>query len=281
MRSHDSPSSNAKIILFLGFSLAALGIITNDHKGKIPALRTSMNIVTYPVKAMINMPYSASSNIAEFLTSHQNLSKENDELRRTVNIYAARDQQYRSIASQNKNLTKALDISSQLDDRYLLAKILAVDTDNFRHTVNIDKGTNDQAFEGQIALYGKSIYGQIIRTTPYSSELIRITDPNHAIPVQNVRTGDHALAVGAGRTNRVYLEQFDELENIRAGDLYVSSGLGTLFPTDFPVAIVKEKHYNPADSMTTISANTVADFNKVREVLLIWRDTKKLPKEIK
>lgn len=281
MHSSDSPSSNANTLLFLVFLLIALGIITSDHKDKIPALRTGMNIATYPLKALIDMPYSASTNIAEFLTSHKKLSEENRQLRSTVNIYAARDQKYRSIAAQNRTLVEALETSSRLNDRYLLAKILAVDTDNFRHTVNINKGTKDQVFEGQIALYGKSIYGQIISTTPYSAELIRITDPNHAIPVQNVRTGDHALAIGAGRTNRVYLEQFDELENIKTGDLYVSSGLGSLFPPDFPVAVVKEKHYNPSDSMTTISATTVTNFNKARELLLIWRDNniQKNPKE--
>ena len=275
MYSSDSASSNASILLFFVFALIAIGIITGDHQNKIPAVRTGMNIITYPIKVLVNIPYSTSIGIAEFLTSHRKLSHENRQLRSAINLYAARDQKYRSIAAQNKTLVETLNTTSRLNDRYLLAKILAVDTDNFRHTVNINKGTQEQVFEGQIALYGKSIYGQVISTTPYSSELIRITDPNHAIPVQNVRTGDHALAVGAGRTNRVYLEQFDELENIQAGDLYVSSGLGILFPPDFPVAVVKEKHYNPSDSMTTISANTVTDFNKARELLLIWRDNTK------
>ena len=75
------------------------------------------------------------------------------------------------------------------------------------------------------------------------------------------------------------VDEHKDVESIKTGDLYLSSGLGLLFPPDFPVAVVQEKHYNPADSMTTISATTVTDFNRTRELLLIWQAKRTLEKQ--
>lgn len=61
------------------------------------------------------------------------------------------------------------------------------------------------------------------------------------------------------------------MSQVQVDDLYLSSGLGQVFPADFPVAVVKEKHYDPTESETKITATTVTNFNHTRELLLIWK----------
>ena len=59
--------------------------------------------------------------------------------------------------------------------------------------------------------------------------------------------------------------------DIQTGDKFVSSGLGQLFPPDFPVAIVDSVAYNPGDSFMRVKAQSLTDFSKTREILMIWR----------
>lgn len=268
---HLQDSSQAKTAHFIIFVLISTILLSADHHKKLSAVHTALNIATFPLKFIVDLPYSTSRNVREFFTSHAKLSKENKELRKHVTIYAARDQRYRSIAAENQRLREALNTVQKADEPFLLANIMTVDTDRFHQTVTIDKGTNDGAYEGQIALAGNSIFGQVIKASPYSSIVMQLSDPKHAIPVRNARTGESALAVGTGETNIVSLEHIDKIEDVENDDLYVSSGLGLLFPPDFPVATVKHKNYNRADSIPTISATTITDFNRARELLLIWQ----------
>ncbi|MEE9303105.1 MAG: rod shape-determining protein MreC [Thiotrichaceae bacterium] len=271
---HTKDSSTTKILHFVAFVLASLVLLTADHRKAIPAARTGLSIIVYPLQVLVDLPYRTTQTVRQFFTSHKTLSDENKELRRLVTIYSARDQKYRSIAAQNERLREALNTAKIFDESYLLSHILSVDTDRFRQTVTINKGTKQGAYEGQIALSGNSIFGQVIHASTRSSVIMQLSDPKHSIPVRNARTGEKALAVGTGVVNIVSLEHIENIEDIKTGDLYLSSGLGLLFPPDFPVAVVQKKHYNPADSMTTISATTVTDFNRTRELLLIWQAEK-------
>lgn len=268
---HTLDSSHTKTLQFIAFVVASILLFAADHRSNVPAVRTGLSIAVYPLKIMVDLPYTTTKTVTNFFKSHKKLSDENKDLRRLVTIYSARDQKYRSIAGQNLRFRELLQTAEAFDETYLLSNILTIDTSRFKRMAHINKGTSDGAFEGQIALAGNSIYGQVIHSSPYSSIIMQLSDPKHTIPVRNARTNEKALAVGTGEVNIVRLEHIENIDNIRANDLYVSSGLGLLFPPDFPVAIVKKREYNPADSMTTVTARTITDFSRAREILLIWQ----------
>jgi len=106
---------------------------------------------------------------------------------------------------------------------------------------------------------------------PDTSVVLKLTDTKHAIPVRNNRTGLGAIAVGSGNPNQLELKNIEANIDIKEGDTFYSSGLGQLFPADFPVATVRSVAYNPGDSFMRVKADTKVDFSKSREVILIWR----------
>ena len=73
-------------------------------------------------------------------------------------------------------------------ERVLVASILNVDLDPFRHRVLLDKGALDGVFKGQAVLDGEGIFGQVSRTsTPRTSEVdpdqrCRARDPGAVEP---------------------------------------------------------------------------------------------------
>ena len=266
----SNPTQN-NTLKFIVFALISVLLLTQDYKNRIPAIHTALSIAAYPIKYIVDFPFRLGHSTSEFFTSHHALSTQNNQLKELVAIYSARDQKYRSIAAQNNRLRTLLKITDNIQDRFTVASILTIETSRFQQSVTINKGSNNALFEGQVALSGNSIYGQTISIAPKHSIIVQLSDPHHTIPVRNSRTGGFALAVGAGKTNTVLITGIDDISKVQVDDLYLSSGLGQVFPPDFPVAIVKEKHYDPADSMTRITATTVTDFNRTRELLLIWK----------
>ncbi len=253
-------------------ALLSGALMVTDYRGSaLMPVRTALKMVLYPVQYVVDVPYRAARFTREFFSEHEKISAENRELRTLINVYAARDQKYYSIAEENQRLRTQLNAVPAVREKFTLAEILSVSSDPFRQNVVINKGSKQGLFVGQVALSGKNIYGQIDSVTPSSAVVMRLTDVKHAIPVRNTRTGLGALAVGTGKINLLELKNIEANMDVQKGDVFVSSGLGQLFPADFPVAVVRTVAYNPGDSFMKVKAQTLTDFTKTREILLIWR----------
>jgi rod shape-determining protein MreC len=57
---------------------------------------------------------------------------------------------------------------------------------------------------------------------------------------------------------------------LKAGDLLITSGLGGVFPRNYPVAIVSEVIIQNSKPFAKVTATPTALLDKSREVLLIW-----------
>ncbi len=246
-------------------------MVLDYRKEKLLPVRTALQVALYPLQVVVDTPSQAVKTLTEFFSDHQTLSNKNRELSTYINIYAAKDQKYISIQRENERLRAQLNATTAVSERFMLAEILSVSSNPFSKNVTINKGTNSGIFVGQVALAGENIYGQVKSVSPTSAVIIQLTDIKHAIPVRNVRTGLSALATGTGKLNQIELKHVEASVDVQVGDVFVSSGLGQLFPPDFPVAQVRKVGYNPGDSFMNVYANSLADFNKTREILLIWR----------
>ena len=252
--------------------MLSIAMILMDYRdSRLSPIRTTLNIMLHPLLYVVDVPFRTSSYVANFFRDQSKIVEDNRKLTSLVSRYAMRDQKYHSIAQENIRFRKQLNASKALEERYKLAEILSVSRDQHRSTVTIDKGALDGVYQGQVVLSGQSIYGQVYEVSSNTSVILQLTDAKHAIPVRNNRTGLGAVAVGSGNTNQLELKNIEANIDIKDGDTFYSSGLGQLFPADFPVATVRSVAYNPGDSFMRVKAQTKVDFSKSREVLLIWR----------
>lgn len=225
----------------------------------------------YPLQFSVDFPYRVVHSTQEFFSEHKTLSNANRELRTLVGVYAARDQKYHSIARENQRLRSQLDATPAVREKFTLTEILSVSSSPHSKNVVINKGASDGIFVGQVALAGNNIYGQTKSVTTDSAVIMQLTDAKHAIHVRNTRTGEGVIAVGTGKINRLELKHVETTMDVQTGDVFVSTGLGQLFPPDFPVAVVDNVAYNPGDHFMTVKAKSLTDYSKTREILMIWR----------
>ena len=114
--------------------------------------------------------------------------------------------------------------------------------------------------------------GQVVHVGPMSSTAVLITDASHAIPVQVNRTGLRAIAFGSGKIDQLNLRHLPHNVDIKEGDLLITSGLGGVFPPNFPVAVISKIERPAGEPFATIEAMPHALLDKSREVLLVWRN---------
>ena len=103
-----------------------------------------------------------------------------------------------------------------------------------------------------------------------TSEVVLISDADHALPVAINRNGLRTIVVGTGDSARLRLPYLTNNADIEPGDLLMSSGLGGIFPSGYPVGRVLEVHRRPGQSFAEVIAEPAAQLDRDREVLLVW-----------
>jgi rod shape-determining protein MreC len=253
--------------------LIALSIVLMavDHRqGYLENLRSVLSIAVYPVQYLVNLPIGVATWLSENLASHSELLEENRRLREQQLLLQSKLQRFAVLEAENERLRELLESSLQLNERVLVAELLAVELQPFRHQIVIDKGLREGAYNGQPVVDARGVMGQIIHVGPFTSTVLLITDPSHAIPVVVNRNGLRAIAIGVGEGNKLRLDHLPTNADIREGDLIVSSGLGGRFPAGYPVGTVTSVTLLPGEPFAQVTVTPTARMEQNREVLILW-----------
>lgn len=262
------PSLGARLLLLATASFALMFL---DHRnGHLDTLRAGLSVVVYPLRLVVDLPFSAARWARDALRQRADLIAENETLRAQQLDAQARLQRLAALEAENARLRALLDSSAKVADRVLVGEIMSVDLDRYHHRVLIDKGTHNGAYRGQALLSAQGIVGQITRAEPLTSEAILISDPSHALPVEINRNGLRAIAVGSGDLTRLSLPFLPNNADVQVGDLLVTSGLGGSFPAGYPVGVITSVERDPGAPFANVTAEPKAALNRTREVLLVW-----------
>ncbi|MEJ2756044.1 MAG: rod shape-determining protein MreC, partial [Gammaproteobacteria bacterium] len=184
-------------------------------------------------------------------------------------LLSRRVQQMSSLLEENKRLRSLLLSSQSLDENVLIAEVIGVDNDPFRHEVILDRGANDGISVGLAIIDQKGLMGQVIHVGPFTSRALLITDEAHATPVQVVRNGVRAIAVGTGKLDKLQLIHVPDTADLLVGDVLVSSGLGGRFPAGYPVATITYIENDPGQPFALVEAKPTSYLDRRLLVLII------------
>jgi rod shape-determining protein MreC len=258
-------------LFFLG--IVSVGIMMLDHRSNyLETVRQWLGAAASPVYAVVQTPGQAWSWLTGSFADRDHLRTENVELSKQLNEARVKLLQFDSLREENVRLRAVREASAGVGGRTMIAEIMRVDVDPFRHRVRINKGADDGVFKNQPVLDAFGIVGQVVQVDKYSSTIILISDSGHAIPVQVNRNGIRSIAVGAGDLGKLTLPYMTVESDVKADDLLVSSGLDGIFPAGYPVAKVSKVERNPADTFALVEAKPLAQLDRDREVLLLWAD---------
>ncbi len=265
------PALGLRLIVLV---LLAAGLMVADHRQHhLSMIRDWVATAAYPVQWAVQAPVQAWSAMRESLSSKSRLEAENVRLAADNLVLRLKLMRFESLEQENNRLRAARESTSRIVQRTMVAEIVRVDLDPFRQRVLLNKGTRAGVFRGQAALDANGVFGQVTRAGPVSSEVILISDPEHAIPVQVNRTGARTIALGTGRSGLLSLPYLPQNADVIVGDLLVSSGLGGVYPPGYPVGKVTAVNRDPAQPLLGVEAEPLAQLDRDPEVLLAWFDS--------
>jgi len=250
--------------------VAMLLVLVNIYTNWLDPVRSRLNVVATPFYWITDLPGRFSRWGEEISTSEENLRLQNVTLEQELLIHKRKLQTMAALAAENVRLRQLLNSAEMIQDRVLVAELIGVSPDPQRHTVVVNKGSNDGVYVGQPLLDAFGLMGQVIELSLDHSVVLLATDATHALPVQINRNGVRAVAEGVGDLYQLKLRHVSNTVDIREGDLLVSSGLGQRFPSGYPVAEVASVVRDPGQPFATVIARPMAQMNRSRHVLLVF-----------
>ena len=204
------------------------------------------------------------------LDSRAELQTRIEEMETELQINRGRLLRMADLAAENVRLRQLLNATDLLRDSVLVTELIGVSPDPSRHEIMINRGRKDNVFEGQAVLDANGLMGQVITVYDSFSQVLLITDSNHALPVQVLRNGVRSIAEGVGDFNRLGLRYVTPTMDIKVGDEVVSSGLGGRFPIGYPVGKVSRIEQIEGRPYLDVEVQPAAWLDRSRHLLLIF-----------
>lgn len=265
--SGQAPPSTVRL---MGYGFLAGLLMLLDQRGEyVPRIRALAEHLVSPVYQVAEAPVEAVRSISTYGQSFEELRAQNQAQREQLLAQAGDLQRLDALEEENRRLRSLLEATAGRDFQFRFAELVQVSLDPNSHQVLIDRGEDDGVFIGQAVIDGQGVMGQVESTTGGQARVRLISDPEHAIPVQILRTGQRTVALGTGEPGRLSMPNLPMQSDVRAGDRIVTSGLGERFPAGFPVAEVTAVERRPGAPFMDVDALPLATLDRGREVLLV------------
>ena len=261
------PSPGARLVFFAVLSL--LLMFVDARFRYLESTRSALSVLVSPIQHLATLPGALWHQAGDFLVAQNRLLEANKVLHRQHERDSAQLVQSQALLQENQQLRNLLAMQQRNQFSVQFAEIVYAEIDVFKRKVLINKGSSASIQAGQVVMDDKGIIGQVTRIYPWLSEVTLITEKNHAVPVQVLRSGLRSIAFGAGNTSQLSLRYMPVSADIQKGDVLVTSGIDGLYPPGIPVAVVEKIERDPAYPFANIICSPVGGVDKHRHLLVL------------
>ena len=251
--------------------LSFISIYIDHRNNHLSSIRSALSVLTYPIQLAVDIPITFAAGSLNNAKSRSDLIKENKQLKIDNVRLSQSILRFKALERENQRLRELLDSATVFEEHVVVADVLAVTSTPSKRQLTLDRKSGGGFFLGQPIVDAHGVIGQISAVGPFSATAILITDPSHSLPVSINRNGLRAVAVGTDESDVLKLSYIPTHADIEIGDLAITSGLGSRFPSGYPVGVVKDVRNIPGELFLEVEVKPSGRVGRTRQVLLIGR----------
>jgi rod shape-determining protein MreC len=257
------PKKNVLLFLLV-LSICFILMTYQSKKGQLLAGNFLNNILN----ASHSLTKSVVDSIKSPFTRMALRDEDNALLRKRVDELLLERARYQEAVLENKRLKELLKLIENRQEYIAAARVLSRGIDQWAHTLVLDKGQNDGVSKDMSAVTPKGLAGKIFNATGSYSKLLLLTDINFSAAVRLQESRKEGVISGAG-ARRAILKYIPYEDEIKVGDIVITSGLDQLFPPGIPVGFISKIDKQGTGHFQYIEVTPYVDDSKLEEVLII------------
>jgi len=201
-------------------------------------VRNIFYFISAPIQKVFWKAGDNASNFFKTISTFKNIKKQNEELLLKNQELLSENSQLKELKKENETLREALNLSLQKD--FQLEKAEVISRNPFQDYILINKGEKSGISRGMpILTSGKVILGKITEVYDKFSKVTLISDKSSSFDAKVSEKDVFGVVKGEGNFSLI-LDLVSQNEEIKEGDLVITSSLGGIFPEGLLVGQIKE-----------------------------------------
>lgn len=257
------------LIILLVVSLVLVIVYAREgDEGPLHTVQDSTSAIMSPlsnVGAAANTLAASATDSVEDLTASGQTMNQLQESNATLSQMVVELEEYRQEAQRLESLIG-------LHDAYgftsVAAHVTGYSSDSYNRIITIDVGTASGVKAGLPVMGSTGVVGQVISTTPYTSEVRLLNDAQSGVAVMLQSSRAEGILSGSVE-GALYLDGVDESVEVKEGEAVITTGLGGGYFRGLVVGVVSKVEQRQGDATRTIVITPNASFSNISEVLVV------------
>ena len=145
----------------------------------------------------------------------------------------------KATARENYRLKRLSHLIGNNPGAIVSAQLIASTGASARRYATLSAGASQGVTGGQPVRTSEGLVGRVVAAGRVTARVLLITDGGAVVPVRRLSDGQPALATGRGDGGLDIRALQAGSNPFKAGDVFVTSGAGGIYPPDIPVALAK------------------------------------------
>lgn len=165
-------------------------------------------------------------------------------------------------------LKKLLNFKKAYDFKTIACNVIGRNIDGFLKYVIIDAGKADGVTVNDAVISYEGLVGKVVEAYHNTARVSVILNVNSYVSVMNFSTRTVGILSGDGEGGLV-VDYYDKLDKVLEGDLFITSGLGGLYPKGIPIGNTVKSIESANGIFQRIFVEQRVNFYKLENVLVV------------
>jgi len=195
---------------------------------------------------------------------------ENLRLREDIRALNLRVLEANEAVLANRRLERLLDMKKSVEAPTVAATVIGEDVTSWFRTLIINRGSSSGIREGMAVISADGVVGQTIKVSSSTSRVLLLTDHASGLSATIQRSRARGVVKGKGEM-LCTLEFTTREEDVKVGDMVITSGIGGIFLKGLPIGEVTMVKRGEYGIFQNVSIRPAVNLAHLEEVLVVQR----------
>jgi len=259
-----------RYVLLLTVLLVSLFLLTVQTRGGGPTRAADLiALIVTPAQSLLASAHRGALGAWHTFTDWKAVRTENLALRADNERLRVQSLQVRETDQENQRLRRLLALRDRVPLRTLTGEIIGREGGGWARSLTVNRGRADGITQQMPVIVPEGLVGRVAQVRSGASVVQLLNDPTSTVGAVVQRTRTPGLVEGEPGGGVRFKFMARDGTGVTAGDLIVTSGLGTLFPKGIPVGRVTAIEDKGSALFHFAVVAPVVDFARLDEVLLL------------
>jgi len=222
-------------------------------------------------KPLLLVESQMTDDASDFLRNYFDLvgvREENLRLKQRLAQLEGQQRQMAELEAENHHLADLLELRDALGTTAIAANVIGSDATGLSQTLMLSEGDHQGLRRDMAVVSINGVVGKLIAVSHDAARVLLISDHNSALDAIDQRSRARGIVAGLVEDELV-MKYVDRSEDVKSGDMIVTSGMDGIFPRGLLVGTVARVSQEGPGLFLNVEVKASVDFRELEQVMIL------------